>query len=289
MSAATVSSQYSNIDSVFDSITTSANLGLSDKKPIISSLDNFIVRRKNCAIEEANIGINKLCDAQESELNELKNARVKLAKKQFFINVLESVVSLASFTVAVGLTVCSGGVATPIAVITGLNLMLSLSNLACAYHNWNCASKNKEELEMGSDAIQQAVFMLATHYQASPMKAKKIARFTSFFIRAGIVVSLGVIGGLIHPVINNSLCILAKNYTPILGSMVTAIGAGALGAWMSHDSDSKDAIIEKLVTIEIQTAQQLALNEGQVQVIAEFEAYCNIRKNHSDIINGIRV
>ncbi|HEN3610333.1 TPA: hypothetical protein U5E44_003575 [Yersinia enterocolitica] len=245
--------------------TTKTNPETDDKKTISLACPESVKERRDNAIYETNIRVNELCDAQESELNELKNARVKLAKKQFFINVLESVVSLASFTVAVGLTVCSGGVATPIAVITGLNLMLSLSNLACAYHNWNCASKNKDELEMGSDAIQQAVFMLATHYQASPMKAKTIARFTSFLIRAGIVVSLGVIGGLIHPDINNSLCILAKNYTPILGSMVTAIGAGALGAWMSHDSDSKDAIIEKLVTIEIQTAQQLAFNEGQMQ------------------------
>ncbi|MBX9477178.1 hypothetical protein J8Z83_21260 [Yersinia enterocolitica] len=248
-----------------NTIKTKTNPETNDKKNISLACPESVKERRDNAIYETNIRVNELCDAQESELNELKNARVKLAKKQFFINVLESVVSLASFTVAVGLTVCSGGVATPIAVITGLNLMLSLSNLACAYHNWNCASKNKDELEMGSDAIQQAVFMLATHYQASPMKAKTIARFTSFLIRAGIAVSLGVIGGLIHPDINNSLCILAKNYIPILGSMVTIIGAGALGAWMSHDSDSKDAIIEKLVTIEIQTAEKLAFNEGQMR------------------------
>ncbi len=248
-----------------NTIKTNTNPETNDKKTISLACPESVKERRDKAICEASIRINKLCDAQEIELDKLKDSSVKIARKQFFINVIESIVSLVSFAVGVGISICSGGVATPIAVITGLNLMLSLSNLACAYHNWNCASKNKDELDMGSDAIQQAVFMLATHYQASPMKAKTIARFTSFLIRAGIVVSLGVIGGIIHPDINNSLCILAKNYTPILGSMVTAIGAGALGAWMSHDSDSKDAIIEKLVTIEIQTAQQLAFNEGQMQ------------------------
>lgn len=104
-----------------------------------------------------------------------------MAKKQFFINVIESIVSLASFVVSVGLSICSGGVATPVAILTGLNLMLSLSNLACAYHNWNCASKNKEELTMGCDAMQQAVFILAKYCQASPMNAKNCPLYLVFY------------------------------------------------------------------------------------------------------------
>ncbi|EOD4082737.1 hypothetical protein ACOHX9_004189 [Yersinia enterocolitica] len=283
MVTTTASSQYLNINSVSDSITTSANLRLSGEKPIILFSDDFIVKHKNDIVEEANIGINTLCDTQEFELDELKNARVKLAKKQFFINVIESIVSLSSFVVSVGLSICSGGVATPVAILTGLNLMLSLSNLACAYHNWNCASKNKEELTMGCDAIQQAVFILAKYCQASPMNAKKIARFTSYFIRAGIVVSLGVVALSVHPVINNSLCLLAKNSAPILTSMMSAATAGALGAWINHDSDIKEAIIEKLVIIEKEIIKLLAILEGRMKELEELTKLCN--KNQRHIVN----
>ncbi|EPS8493653.1 hypothetical protein ACVH8U_002548 [Yersinia enterocolitica] len=272
------SSSCPSIVSVSDSITTSANLRLRGEKPIIKSPENSIVKRKDDIVEEANITINELCDTQECELDELKNARVKLAKKQFFLNVIESIVSLTSFAVSVGLSICSGGIATPVAILTGLNLMLSLSNLACAYHNWNCASNNKEELTMGSDAMQQAVFILAKYCQASPMNAKKIARFTSYFIKAGVVVSLGVVALSVHPVINNSLCLLAKNSAPILTSMMSAATAEALDAWINHDNDAKEAIIEKLVITEKKITKQLALLEGKIEILKELESFINSQK-----------
>ncbi|MHA3576727.1 hypothetical protein ACX1HU_19240 [Yersinia enterocolitica] len=269
------------LNSAFVSPTsaTSVNPGLDGEKPIIPPL----FEDKKNTIEKARNEINKLCDTQECELDELNNARVKLAKKQFFINVIESIVSLASFVVSVGLSICSGGVATPVAILTGLNLMLSLSNLACAYHNWNCASKNKEELTMGCDAMQQAVFILAKYCQASPMSAKKIARFTSYFIKAGIVVSLGVVALSVNPVINNSLCLLAKNSAPILTSMMSAATAGALGAWMNHDSDVKEAIVEKLVIIEKEIIKLLAILEGRMKELEELTKLCN--KNQRHIVN----
>ncbi|WP_235427969.1 hypothetical protein [Yersinia intermedia] len=167
-------------------------------------------------------------------------------------------VSLTSFVVSVGMSICSGGAATPVAIITGVNLMLSLSNLACAYHNWNCASKNKDGLTMGSDAIQQAAFMLAKHCGAQLADCKKIARYTSFFIRVGIVASLAGIGLFTHPVVTNSLCLLAKNYNSIVGSMVSVITAGALGVWISNDGDQRK-----------ETKIALRNNENQVEAIIE--------------------
>ncbi|EOX5640669.1 hypothetical protein ACPSVM_003573 [Yersinia enterocolitica] len=274
-----LSAQYLNVVFVSNSTNISEKPGLSSEKSIIIPL----FEDKKNTIEKARNEINKLCDNQEFELDELKNSRVKLAKKQFFINVIESIVSLSSFVVSVGLSICSGGVATPVAILTGLNLMLSLSNLACAYHNWNCASKNKEELTMGCDAMQQAVFILAKYCQASPMNAKKIARFTSYFIKAGIVVSLGVVALSVNPVINNSLCLLAKNSAPILTSMMSAATAGALGAWMNHDSDVKEAIVEKLVIIEKEIIKLLAILEGRMKELEELTKLCN--KNQRHIVN----
>lgn len=217
-------------------------------------------------IEDIQVAVNKLCDDQDNELDELHHVRVKLAKKQFFINIVELTVSLASFAVSVGISICSGGATTPIAVITGLNLMLSVSNLACAYHNWNCASKNKDELIMGSDAMQQAVYTLARYYQASPESAKKIARFTSYFVRVGMVVSLGTLGVIIHPTVYNSLCVLAKNYAPIFSSMLSVITSGALGIWINNHNDEKEVAEEKLTTNE----------KGIIKELAKFDIICNL-------------
>ncbi|EPA3145909.1 hypothetical protein ACQ24F_000143 [Yersinia enterocolitica] len=204
----------------------------------------------------------ELLDTQEETNRTLTDIRVKLARKQFFINVIELTVSLASFAMSVGVSICSGGVAAPLAVVTGLHLMLSILNLACAYHNWDCASKNKDELTMGSDALQQAVFMLAKYCNASPKSAKKIARYTSYFVRVGIVVSLGAIGVLIHPDMTNSLCLLAKNYVPMLSSMLSVIIAGALGVWINNCTDEKDEAEKMLTTNEGEVYAQLSKFDG---------------------------
>lgn len=259
--------------STYNLIIASVNPGLEDKKPHLLSLPEYMEKLKSNATLEAENGVNTSSETKERELDELINARVKLAKKQFFINVIECIVSLTSFVVGVGISICSGGVATPIAVIAGLNLMLSLSNLACAGYNVFCAKNNKKELTMGNEAIQQAVFILAKHCQASPNNAKKIARLTSYFIKAGIVVSFGVVGSLIHPVVNNSLCILAKNYAPTITAMMSVLAAGGVGTWMNNDSDAKDAIIAKLVTTEKEVIEKSAILKGKMEILAEIEKY----------------
>ncbi|MGE4802532.1 hypothetical protein AB8989_19395 [Yersinia hibernica] len=242
------------------------NDGHDIEKPELPYVTIFKEKAKDTELD-----VNKLLDTQEDISSTLMDVRVKLARKQFFINVIELAVSLASFGVSVGISICSGGLATPISVITGLNLMLSISNLACAYHNWDCASKNKDELTMGSDAMQQAVFMLAKYCDASPHSAKKIARFTSYFVRVGIVVSLGAIGALIHPVVSSSLCLLAKNYIPIFTSMLSVITAGALGLWMNHDSDKRDAVTEALTTNEKEVIEKLSKFDGYLQMLNEID------------------
>ncbi|CQJ48382.1 hypothetical protein [Yersinia rohdei] len=241
------------------------------EKPELAIPGEFMVNLKIKKTEETRVAVNKILDAQESELNELKDIRVKLAKKQFFLNVIEVAVSLASFSVSVAVSICSGGVTAPIAIITGLNLMLSVSNLACAYHNWNNVSNNKDELEMGSDAIQQAVFILAKHCQASHVNAKKIARFASYVIRVGLVVSLGVIGVAIQPAIQNSVCLLAKNYVPILSSMLSIITSGALGIWVGNHNDEKEAVIAELNTNEKKVVEQISQLNGCLAMLTELD------------------
>ncbi|MGP2467791.1 hypothetical protein V1956_04060 [Yersinia sp. 2540 StPb PI] len=217
-------------------------------------------------VPNANCAINKILDTQEDIVSKNNDIKVKLAKKQFFINVVELAVSLASFAVSVGMSICSGGAATPVAIVTGLNLMLSLSNLACGYHNWNCASKNKEGFAMGSDAIQQAAFMLAKSCGASSDNCKKIARYTSYFIRVGIVASLAGIGLLTHPVVTNSLCLLAKNYNPIVASITSIITAGALGVWISNDNDQRKEIAGVLRSNEQEVNAIIERNMGKLEV-----------------------
>lgn len=248
-----------NIESAHKSYEPSAVVKSNiEGRPSISTPEALANYFLNKTVPNAECKINKILDTQEDIGSKDNDIRVKLAKKQFFINVIELTVSLTSFVVSVGMSICSGGAATPVAIITGVNLMLSLSNLACAYHNWNCASKNKDGLTMGSDAIQQAAFMLAKHCGAQLADCKKIARYTSFFIRVGIVASLAGIGLFTHPVVTNSLCLLAKNYNSIVGSMVSVITAGALGVWISNDGDQRK-----------ETKIALRNNENQVEAIIE--------------------
>ncbi len=205
-------------------------------------------------LEKTQTEFNDLLDIQEKESAELTCAKVSFAKKQFFINILEVAYSLASFSISVAVTVCSGGATTPIAVVTGLNLMLSISNLACAYHNWDCASKGKPELTMGSDALQQTVFVLAKYCQADPSRAQKIARFVSYFIRAAMGISLIVLGLTIHPIIHSELCTLAKNNIPTLIALPSVTIGGFLTTCLNNNVDEIEASKAKLFQNQLNVA-----------------------------------
>ncbi|MBS0056528.1 hypothetical protein [Yersinia sp. Marseille-Q3913] len=233
----------------------------NNTKPNISSPSKFEIANESAT------EINYLLDIQENKSAELCCARVKLAKKQFFINIIEMTASLIAFTVSVGMTVCSGGTTAPLAVLTGLNLVSSLANLACAYHNWDCASKGKPELTMGNDALQQLVFILAKNAQVSPSNAKKIARITSYLIKTGIFVALGAVGFVIHPMINSSVCLLARNYAPILTSMLSTAATGVLSTWIGNNNDEIESALDKLIENEKEVVHQIALLEGKLTTI----------------------
>ncbi|EPB0881873.1 TPA: hypothetical protein PXN84_000603 [Yersinia enterocolitica] len=281
-------SKSSSYGDAFNSIIPTDEPKLGGEKPVIpaSYIHKIINDCKAEIISKNDISVKESNNTKKIELDELKNASVKLATKQFFLNAIEFITSLLSFGASVALSIGSGGVATPIAILAGLNLMLSLSNLACAGYNLHCARNNKEELTMGSEAIQQAVFILAKYYQVSPMTAKKIARYTSLFIRGGITVSLGVSGCLIHPVISNSLCILINNYSSVLTFITGVAMTGTLGTWKSHDSDTKAAILEKLVTIDKEATKQSGIVEGVIKVLDAFEKQINpAKKEELAIVN----
>ncbi|WP_186370430.1 hypothetical protein [Yersinia bercovieri] len=211
--------------------------------------------------------INSLLDIQEKKLSELSGATFKLVQKQFFINVIELAGSLIAFTVSVGMTVCSGGAATPLAVLTGLNLVSSLANLACAAYNWDCARKGKPGLTMGNDALQQVVFILAKNAQASPENAKKIAHLTSYLIKTGLFVALCVVGFAIHPMINNNVCLLARNYAPILTSMLSTAATGGLSTWIDNNNDEIENALDKLIEDEKEVIEKLAFRDEALAIV----------------------
>ncbi|CRY56836.1 secretion system effector protein SseF [Yersinia intermedia] len=244
-----------NVSSVntYGNILTSQNTekvidGNNNEKPTLVHPQSLSL------LEKTQTELNDLLDIQEKESAELTCAKVSFAKKQFFINILEVAFSLASFSISVAVTVCSGGATTPIAVVTGLNLMLSISNLACAYHNWDCVSKGKPELTMGSDALQQTVFVLAKYCQAEPSRAQKIARFVSYFVRAAMSVSLIVLGFTIHPTIHSELCTLAKNNIPTLIALPSIIIGGFLTTCLNNNVDEIESSKAKLFQNQLNIA-----------------------------------
>ena len=244
-----------NVSSVntYGNIITSQNSGkIIDEKN--NEKPTLVHPQSLSFLEKTQTELNELLDTQEKESAELTCAKVSFAKKQFFINILEVALSLASFSISVAVTVCSGGATTPIAVVTGLNLMLSISNLACAYHNWDCASKGKPELTMGSDALQQTVFVLAKYCQADPCRAQKIARFVSYFIRAAMSVSLIVLGLTMHPIINNEICTLAENNIPILIALPSVTIGGLLTTCLNNNFDEIETSKEKLFQNQLNIA-----------------------------------
>ncbi|CRE41367.1 TPA: hypothetical protein ACX4EX_000848 [Yersinia enterocolitica] len=283
-------SKSSSYGDAFNSIIPTDEPKLGGEKPVIpaSYIHKIINDCKAEIISKNDISVKESNNTKKIELDELKNASVKLATKQFFLNAIELVSSLLSFGASVALSVGSCGATTPIAILTGLNLIASLANFVCASYNLYCARNNKEELTMGSEAIQQAVFILANYCQVSPITAKTIARFTSYFIRGGITASLIGVGFFIHPVINSSLCLLLNNYSSALAIIISVAAVGTVGTWKSHDSDAKSAILEKLVKIDKEETKQSGILEGGKDVLNSLEKKINPDKMEAlGIVNMI--
>lgn len=283
-------SQSSSYGDVFNSIISTDEPKLGSEKPaiLISDVKEMINNKRDEITSKNDISVKESNNTKKIELDKLKDASVKLATKQFFLNAIELVSSLLSFGASVALSVGSCGATTPIAILTGLNLIASLANFVCASYNLYCARNNKEELTMGSEAIQQAVFILANYCQVSPITAKTIARFTSYFIRGGITASLIGVGFFIHPVINSSLCLLLNNYSSALAIIISVAAVGTVGTWKSHDSDAKAAILEKLVTIDKEEIKQSGILEGGKNVLNALEEKINPAKKEAlGIVNMI--
>lgn len=207
---------------------------------------------------EIKVNVTHHLDAQEKYLAELTSTRVKLARKQFIINVIDVIVDSIIFSITAVVAVGSGGLAIPIAVFAGLNLMSSLSNLACASYNWNCVSKNKEELAMGNDGLQQAIFYLAKYCQASDSTAKKIARYAAPIIKIVITAVMAVIGATTN-LVKGGVCLLAENYAPILTSILSAFSINFLSSWENNYTDEINDISIKLSQNEKDIMNNLAL------------------------------
>lgn len=283
-------SKSSSYGDAFNSIISTDEAKLGGEKPVIliSDVKEMINNKRDEITSKNDISVKESNNTKKIELDKLKDASVKLATKQFFLNAIELVSSLLSFGASVAITVGSFGATTPIAALAGLNLTASLANFYCASYNLYCARNNKEELTMGSEAIQQVVFILASYCQVSPITAKTIARFTSYFIRGGITASLIGVGFFIHPVINSSLCLLLNNYSSALAIIISVAAVGTVGTWKSYDSDTKAAILEKLVKIDKEETKQSGILEGGKDVLNSLEKKINPDKMEAlGIVNMI--
>ncbi|WP_145595185.1 hypothetical protein [Yersinia aleksiciae] len=255
-------------------IKTESIDGHNNEKPVLTSPEDMTFLNKT------QVKVNHLLDAQEKYSAELTSVSVKLARKQFIINTIDVIVASITFSITAVVAVGSGGLAIPIAVFAGLNLMSSLSNLACASYNWNCVSKNKEELAMGNDGLQQAIFYLAKYCQASDSNAKIISRYAAPIIKIGITATMAVIGATAHLVIKDGACLLAEHYAPILTSILSAFALNFLGSWINNYTDEMNDISMKLSQNEKDVISHLVLLEGMFNVLTGREGKMTLSEHN---------
>ncbi|MCL1077826.1 hypothetical protein D5R81_03260 [Parashewanella spongiae] len=141
-------------------------------------------------LEEIESEKNEAIDQAKKESEEAKQAGIQLAKKNFFIKLVGSIIALGALALAIGLAVPTGGASIAVAGILGVVFVLSVSDTFCSFIDWRQKVNGKEGLPMEGDFIGNLVFGALRCSKLSDKKKTTIARWVSVVTTLGLSVGL---------------------------------------------------------------------------------------------------
>ncbi|MFS1562408.1 MAG: hypothetical protein ACL7AX_01105 [Candidatus Arsenophonus phytopathogenicus] len=83
----------------------------------------------------------------------------------------------------------------PLLIGSSITFGLAVADAGCAYANWHSQAKGGEGLKLGSDTIANAVYRLLNKAGMSSDSAENWSKYTSAFLRSGLVVGTLCSGG----------------------------------------------------------------------------------------------
>ncbi|WP_312978126.1 protein EseG [Atlantibacter sp.] len=194
-----------------------------------------------------------------------KQCGVDMAKRSFVAKVLTLVAASAVVVAAALVTGFTGGAGVPLLALAGVGFAMAVSDVACAYKDWQSKKQGGEGFAMGGDALGNAIHWLCKRCDASDEKAKQIANVLSLLTRGALAVGTVAIGGFLPVTTPAALAHTIPAITVGKVSVETVAGVVSAAATRKGAQQHAQALTGRELEGQKKAVDQLQLTLDQVR------------------------
>lgn len=176
--------------------------------------------------------------------DEAKQQGVEIAKRSFFKELLNVGIASVGLGLSIAATLFTAGATMPLLIGSSITFGLAVADAGCAYANWHSQAKGGEGLKLGSDTIANAVYRLLNKAGMSSDSAENWSKYTSAFLRSGLVVGTLCSGG---AVTTATLGALSSTFsaTKLVNNSVDAFTSRSASVALDNAVEKKNRIQEQ--------------------------------------------
>lgn len=171
----------------------------------------------------------------------------------FFKELLNVGIASVGLGLSIAATLFTAGATMPLLIGSSITFGLAVADAGCSYANWHSQAKGGEGLKLGSDTIANAVYRLLNKAGMSSDSAENWSKYTSAFLRSGLVVGTLCSGG---AVTTATLGALSSTFS------ATKLVSNSVDAFTSRSASvTLDNAVEKKNRIQEQQMQQQRISK----------------------------
>lgn len=193
--------------------------------------------------------------------DEAKQQGVEIAKRSFFKELLNVGIAGVGLGLSIAATLFTGGATMPLLVGSGITFGLAVADAGCAYANWHSEAKGGEALKLGSDAIANGVYRLLNKVGMTNDSAENWAKYTSAFLRSGLIVGTLCSGG---AVTTATLGALSSTFsaTKLLSNSVDAFTSRTASVALANAVEKKNQLQEQHAQQQQKISKLKGMHDG---------------------------
>ncbi|WGL98731.1 hypothetical protein QE177_02130 [Arsenophonus sp. aPb] len=193
--------------------------------------------------------------------DEAKQQGVEIAKRSFFKELLNVGIAGVGLGLSIAATLFTAGATMPLLVGSSITFGLAVADAGCAYANWHSEAKGGEGLKLGSDAIANGVYRLLNRAGITNDRAEDWAKYTSAFLRAGLVVGTLYSGG---AVTTATLGALSSTFsaTKLVSNSVDAFTSRTASVALGNAVEKKNLLQEQYAHQQQKISKLKGMHDG---------------------------
>lgn len=200
--------------------------------------------------------------------DEAKQQGVEIAKRSFFKELINVGIASVGLGLSIAATLFTAGATMPLLIGSSITFGLAVADAGCAYANWHSQAKGGEGLKLGSDTIANAVYRLLNKAGMSSDSAENWSKYTSAFLRSGLVVGTLCSGGVVTTA---TLGALSSTFsaTKLVSNSVDAFTSRSASVALDNAVEKKNRIQEQQMQQQQRISKLREMQNGLTQQHSE--------------------